>query len=55
MQLPGELFNPRLKENKKIPSKKSSYILLHFEKWNFLALIFKKFLYFLMFWEAEIP
>ena len=55
MQLPGELFNPRLKENKKIPSKKSSYILLHFEKWNFLALIFKNFLYFLMFWEAEIP
>ena len=36
-------FKPKPKKNKKINHEKNS---LYFRKWNFLALIFKKFLYF---------
>ena len=36
-------------------NKKSSYIFLYFEKWNFLALILRNYLYFLIFCEMETP
>ena len=58
MQPPSALLNPNSKNKKKITSKKSSHILLHFRKWNFLPDI-KKFLIFsskkafLIFWETE--
>ena len=47
MQLLGALFK------KKIHTR--FYIFLYFRKWNFLALILKDFLYFLIFWEIETP
>ena len=46
MQLPSALFSSSPK-NKKICSKKISYIFLYFEKWNFQTLRLKKLLYFL--------
>ena len=36
---------------KETPKKKS----LYFKKWNFLALVLKNFLYFLVFQETETP
>ena len=48
----AHLLSPSSK-NKKSPLWKSSYIFLYFRKWKFLALIIKKFLYFLIFWETE--
>ena len=39
-------------KNKKIQLEKNS---LYFGKWNFLALILKNFLIFLIFWEMETP
>ena len=41
-------FKPKLKKYiKKTPCKKSFYIFWYFEKWNFLAVILRNFLYFL--------
>ena len=41
-------FKPKLKKYiKKNPCKKSFYIFWYFEKWNFLAVILRNFLYFL--------
>ena len=42
MKLPGTLSSPKKKKNNIHLEKKS----LYFRKWNFLALIFKKFFYF---------
>ena len=44
MELPRALFSPSSKNKKKSIPKKNS---LYFRKWNFLALILTKFLYFL--------
>ena len=51
MELPSALLGPRSKNKKKIHPEKNS---LHFRKWNFLALISKNFLYFVIFRETEI-
>ena len=51
MQLSDQLFKSNLKKQRKICP--TTYIVLYFEKWNFLALILNIFLYFLTFRETE--
>ena len=51
MQLSDQMFKSNLKKQKKICP--TTYIVLYFEKWNFLALILNIFLYFLTFRETE--